>query len=491
MAMRPFYYRVEDHRVLFGSEVKQILAAPGVPREIFEPMVAMHLCGRFDRLDWTFFEGIAQLEPAHALVVTADGAHRTWRYWDMDPDHQIRYDNEQEYVEHFREIFKEAVRSRLRSHKPVGLFLSGGLDSGSIASMAGHLKETEGLPCPDFRTYSHSYATLTQCDERHISDQICARYDLPATYIDAESVNLIGPPDGVPDADEPFMGPYKALIAKELREVARDNVGAILSGHRGDLLIGNWIFNYVALLASGKLVELVKEIQAHEDRWPQDFLEIVRSYIIRPVKESLDLGARLPKIRYIWRWMRGLPMEVDPFPPWVKPHYKVLSPPKPSGRKSPNVQNWARYQRYKVINMPLHMRTAVLLERRSINEGLKATDPWTDVRLTSFVTSIPQAVICSSGENKKMLREAVKGIMPEGARQKSSKVNPSPLFRHAVSSLGTSGIMRITDMAFHRLSSVHVSVGRKAVQEYVEGKGSDSRIWQSITLSLWLSNHNE
>jgi asparagine synthase (glutamine-hydrolysing) len=61
MAMRAFYYRWDPRRFLFGTEVKQILAAPEVPARIFEPAVAAHLAGCFHHLDWTFYEGIAQL----------------------------------------------------------------------------------------------------------------------------------------------------------------------------------------------------------------------------------------------------------------------------------------------------------------------------------------------------------------------------------------------------------------------------------------------
>ncbi|MDQ3661536.1 MAG: asparagine synthase-related protein, partial [Actinomycetota bacterium] len=136
MAMRALYYRVEPRRVLFGTEVKQILAVPGVPARIFEPAVGAYLAGPFGHMEWTFYEGISQLAPAHALVVDASG-QRTWRYWDIDPDFRIEYPTEEEYVEHFLEVFLEAVRCRLRSTKPVGIFLSGGMDSGSIASAAG------------------------------------------------------------------------------------------------------------------------------------------------------------------------------------------------------------------------------------------------------------------------------------------------------------------------------------------------------------------
>lgn len=481
MAMRPFYYRIEEGRVLFGSEVKQILAAPGVPREIFEPMVAMHLCGRFDRLDWTFYEGIAQLEPAHVLVVMADGNYRTWRYWDIDPTHQIRYENEQDYVAHFRELFKEAVRCRLRSHKPVGLFLSGGLDSGSIASMAGHLKETEGLLCPDFRTYSWKFPTLTQCDERHISDLICERYDLPATYIDAEAVNLIGSPDGVPDADEPFMGVYQALLTEGLRQARAEGVGVIMSGHRGDLLVGNWIFDYLHLLKTGRWVQLARALRAHEAKLNVPARRAATLYLAQPLRAALRLKERLPGLYALLR--RGGQRDAADWPPWVgskvRAQDKALPAPHGADKKH---RGWARQERYAAIQNAMHMRTTTWFNRMATSQHAAFADPWADRRLVAFVMAIPPRQVCQAGENKHILKEAMRGIMPPPVLQKSGKVDPSPLYQRA---LRSADILQVgsTFGLSHSHSDV-IDVPRLR-QEISKETGADYRIWYALSLLLW------
>jgi asparagine synthase (glutamine-hydrolysing) len=131
LGMRSLAYRVEAGRALFATEVKQILAVPGVPARIFEPAVAAFLSGRLPRPEWSFWEGIAQLAPAHAWTWEEGAGSRTWRYWDVDGGRRIRYRREEEYAEHFLELFRESVRARLRSVRPVGLLLSGGVDSGA------------------------------------------------------------------------------------------------------------------------------------------------------------------------------------------------------------------------------------------------------------------------------------------------------------------------------------------------------------------------
>ena len=147
MGMRSLVYRAEAGRTLFATEVKQILAVPGVPARIYEPAVGVYLSGPHMPPEWTFYEGIDRLGPAHALVVEG-GEKRVWRYWDVDPGKRIRYRREEEYAEHFLEVFREAVRARLRSVHPVGLLLSGGVDSGSVAAVAGTLLKSGEAECP-------------------------------------------------------------------------------------------------------------------------------------------------------------------------------------------------------------------------------------------------------------------------------------------------------------------------------------------------------
>ncbi|HLU99740.1 MAG TPA: asparagine synthase-related protein, partial [Acidobacteriota bacterium] len=222
MGMRPFYYREEGSRFLFASEIQQILVQPGVPVRIHELAVGAHLAGVFGEQEWTFYEGIRQLRAGHAVVVE-EGGIRTWRYWEAGGGERIRYRREEEYWEHFRELFREAVRCRLRSEKPAGISLSGGMDSGSVASMAGWLRARGEAGCRELRAYCWAFKELKECDEREISDEIVRHYGIALTEVDAEEAwPLKGYPEHGPHRDEPYFGVYQALIEKTLA-IARDD----------------------------------------------------------------------------------------------------------------------------------------------------------------------------------------------------------------------------------------------------------------------------
>jgi asparagine synthase (glutamine-hydrolysing) len=366
MGMRALYYRLEEgRRLLFGSEAAQILAVPGVEPCLFEPAVGAYLVGCFGPLEWSFYEGISQLVPAHALVVDERG-WRTWRYWEVEPDRRIRYRDEEEYTEHFLEVFSEAVRCRLRSTRAVGLFLSGGVDSGSIASVAGWLMAQEEEAAPGgFRAYSWAFEELAQCDERHISSIIAGYYGFPVTEVCADDAwPLSGYPDHTPHRDEPYIGVYQPLIEHTLSAARSEGMGYVLSGDRGDLLVGDALFDHLGLLRSGRLRTLREELREQSCRSGAPVSTVVRRHLLRPLLLNLWPQGRLDRLREPVRRMLGSSQPSESYPDWVRLEFarrigldeivrQNENPP------SPAINDSIRRTRYELIFTLMHMRGMV------------------------------------------------------------------------------------------------------------------------------------
>ena len=490
MGMRPFHYRVEDERLLFGSDVKQLLAAPDVSARISETMVAAYLQNQFTPLDRTFYEGVLQLKPAHALLVRPDGSPKTWRYWDIDPSKQIRYEDERDYAAHFREVFTDAVRARLRSTAPVGLFLSGGVDSGSIASMTGHLKEAEGLDCPTLRTYSWAFKTLTQCDERDISSLITERYNFPSTPVDAEAVRLIGPPNGVPDRDSHFMSHYQALIVDGLEQAREDGVRCMLSGQNGDLVVGSWIFDNITLLREGRLKVLSDELQAQRETFGLSLLQLIRRTLYRPIRAQIWPEDTLPRLRSplrrLWRTVR--PASAPPPPAWLKDEFqdKVgLSSPQPTTLSG--AQGFAQEQRYETITNPLQRRIGTWSERLFARHHITYADPWADRRLIEYAMAIPQHQIFRRGQNKYIARKSMCGTMPEDARTQLQKVSPTPLYERALKDKAVGRVYSYLEKECPFLDSEKLAAH---YENRLEGQESeDFRFWLALCMKMWMYHH--
>jgi asparagine synthase (glutamine-hydrolysing) len=492
MAMRAFYYRVEPRRLLFATEVKQLLVVPDVPVRLFEPAVGAHLAGPYGLLEWTFYDGIAQLPPAHALLVDAAG-HRTWRYWDIDPDFQIRYAHEAEYVEHFLEIFQEAVRCRLRSVKPVGISLSGGMDSGSIAATAGWLR-THGAACapPPLQAYCWDFTELPQCGERHISDGLVHHYGLSVTYIPADTAwPLKDYPAHGPDRDDPFIWVYQTLIEHTLAAAQAEGMGLLLVGDRGDEMVGDWVFDHPGLLRSRQWRLLWDELQAHSQWLGASMSTTVQRHLLRPLLLSWWPEGKAEGLRRYLRQLRS--SATLSYPAWIRPEFAnriELAEIIRQSAPQPNVNGAARRLRYERIFMFPGVRIATAGERSQARFGLGFADPWSDRRLASFVLAVPQWVIQRVQEPKRIARQAMRGIMPETVRQAACKSEPVALFERGFMCRAKDTVL---DFITNSQAAARGYVDATALDQYyasfLRGEPQDDDFWWPLTLEMWLRQY--
>jgi asparagine synthase (glutamine-hydrolysing) len=491
MGMRSLYYRAEERRLLVATEVKQILAVSDVPERLNEEMAVAYLAANFNDHEHTFYEGIRALPPAHVLVADEHGV-RTDRYWDLDPDRRIRYDDRREYIEHFRELFKDAVRDRLRSTAPVGLLLSGGLDSGSVASTAGWLHENGASGLAPLRTYSWAFEQFPECDERYISDHIVEHYDFPATAIDAEAPDLLSRDPYVgPDRDEPQVTGFHGLYEHASERARTDGVRRLLTGHRGDLVTGQGLFDFRGFLRRGQWRTLWTELQSYAENTGMSVSATAKKFLVDPIRSALwPKGTaewlRTP-LRRLYRSLNPAPPPTPPVPPWVRPEIAETVSLPDSLSAPPGVTDPVRRQRYEALVLPLHMRVARLMERIAARYGLSPADPWSDRRLVEFAFAVPPGMVCRRGQNKWIVRAAMHDIMPEAARSRAHQINPYPLHQHALKVDLRPLIERLL------LDLPGNIVDTEKLEEYYQlfctDQKEDHRFWHTLSFELWLKKH--
>ncbi len=494
MAMRALYYRREAGRFLFATEIQQLLAAPGVPARIDEAQVGAFLGGRFDGGERTFYAGIRQLPAGHALVVRP-GGFRTWRHFDLDPGRRIRYASAETYVEHFLALFEEAVRCRMRSTRPAGIFLSGGMDSTSFAAMSGRLLRSGHVQAPELRAYSFAFETLAQCDGRAVSSHIVRRYGLPATAIDAEAhAPLHGYPQHGPHRDEPFVGVYQPVIERTLARAAADGVRPMFSGDRGDLLMGEYIYDYAGLLRRGPWRLLLRELRL-QSRWRDASLaHVARRYLLPPLRARLWPQTRWPALREPLRSpYRALRPKAPDYPPWIRPALAARagldrSADVPADHR--RFRSWAQRQRYHAIFAPMHLQGVLWSERTAARFGLSFVDPWSDVRLARFALAVPQRVLNATGKEKRLARIAMRGVMPEAARRRAGKVSPHPLYARALREQACDTVQHLTtDMQAAARGYVDEHVLRRHYDAVRTGEPEHPFFWWALALEMWLRRY--
>ena len=223
---KPLYYRHADGMLLFGSEIKAILAWPGVPRIPDLEAIDQYLTFQYVPAPRTAFDGIRKLPPAHAMTVEADGAMRIRRYWSLPEPAAARPRPAVEIREELVARFDEAVRLRLVSDVPLGAFLSGGIDSASVVAAMARASDRP------VRTFTIGFDEAAY-DERRYARLVAERYGTEhhEDVVRPDAVAIL--PRLVWHYGEPFAD-SSAIPTFYLSEITRRSVTVALNGDGGD-----------------------------------------------------------------------------------------------------------------------------------------------------------------------------------------------------------------------------------------------------------------
>ncbi|CAN5574121.1 lasso peptide isopeptide bond-forming cyclase [soil metagenome] len=482
MGMRPLYHRIEPgRRALIASEIKQLLAAPGVPCEIDERGIVATLAGPYLAADETVYAGIGQVPAGHVLAVDVDGV--TVRPgWVPDPDRRLRMDDETAAAT-FRDTLARAVEDRLGGVRPPGLLLSGGMDSGSIAATAGWLARAGRLPGEPLRTYSWSFPSLPDADERAVSDTIVTYHALANVAVGGDDLwPLAGYPYGGPDRDDPFIWPYQGLHDRTIAAAAADGIGVLMTGDRGDELVGDWVHDELGLLRAGRPLAALADLRLAsrtDDRSP---VASVRRHLVRPwlwhhAPRLLDAADR-----------RRSPTR--PWAPWISDEAARrvdLCDIITDAVRLPRFDGYARSLRHQRLCLAQAARLASLGERSRARSGLAFADPFTDRRLIELVLALPPWRIQRRGQPKSILRRAMRGVMPDVALQRAGKNIPVSLFDRGLRDRAVETARSLlTDSQVVARGWLDAAKASEAYETYVRTGESRFDPWWPLVVEWWL-----
>src|SRR5450759_488061 len=260
LGIRPFYYlHLPGRRFVFASEMEPLFAGGELPRKPNLKLMARYLGACYDEVEETLYEGILHLPARHCICLSSSSVRKV-RYWDVDPGRTIRYRTDEEYAEHFRDLFDEAVRCRLRSQRPVGLQLSGGLDSSSIVCTAAALARASKVLAPGFETLSLLFSGLS-CDEGAYIREVGEVAGCPVNLSDHTTLD----PDWL-RLDQ--LGRYPGLLfgftdvmfAPMLSTMQSRGFRVILEGCGGDELFEGDIEHLTDLFRAGHIRQLARQL---------------------------------------------------------------------------------------------------------------------------------------------------------------------------------------------------------------------------------------
>ena len=164
MGNKPFAYHWDGKMLMFASELHAILAMPGVPQIPNNGMIVEYISDEWFSFDETLWTGVMRLPGAHHMSVGSAGPQPV-SYWTPNLNTPQPYARDEDYIEHYRDLFADCVRRLSRSHKPVAYEVSGGLNSSAVFCMAEHLRRSGKLPAPGMEGYTVALTEYEDADE--------------------------------------------------------------------------------------------------------------------------------------------------------------------------------------------------------------------------------------------------------------------------------------------------------------------------------------
>ncbi|MGD9937924.1 MAG: asparagine synthase (glutamine-hydrolyzing) [Methanoregulaceae archaeon] len=391
LGVKPLYYSLDRDRLLFASECKALLADPSVGSAPCQPALATFLAwGVLDHSELTMFEGMYQLPPGHWMVANEDGVEGPVRWWDLavNPEIASPPDLEADAPGRLRDLLTDAVRVRLRADVPVGTCLSGGIDSTTIVALIARLLRDEHPSSVGDRqrTFSAIYAD-PRFDERRFITTAVEATGVADSYVEPDPERLREDLlDLVWAQDEPF-GSLSIYAQYCVMRLAADQVTVVLDGQGADEQLAGYIAylgTYLSTLArQGRVARLLEEAAC-----------TLRHHRVFFVDAACQLLVR--------RRRRGaLRIESEPVHRYVGTLDRVL------GRETAST------------NLPalLHYE-----DRNAMHFGIEARVPFLDYRVVEFLASLPLDQKVRRGVTKRVLRRAIRGLVPEAIRCRMDKM---------------------------------------------------------------------
>ena len=398
--IKPLFYAEHDERVVFASEIKAILEDPTFPRKVDEQQLYEYLrFGLYDHNDLTFFSGVRQVAAGAYVTVDSAGGTRETRYWtpviseDADPD-----------PKEFLRLFTRAVERRLVADVPVGTCLSGGLDSSSIVCvmdrlLAQHVPDSVSLG-DRLKTFSAVFPG-DPIDERSYVEAVLAVTSADPTWVQPTSEQWLAELETwVWHAEEPMITTAPYAMWSVMR-AASEKVTVLLDGQAGDELLGGYVpYQYVSLR------QLLREHRyrefAAESAKARDTVGRLARRRLWEGRHQVDLGSLLRL-----EWTRGKKRPDDP-----------------------RIQDDLKrrlLQDLTTFSLPSLLRYE---DRNSMAHSMESRLPFLDQELVEWILRLPASAIVSGGWSRRIMREAMRGILPEKIRQRRRKIGfTTPEFR--------------------------------------------------------------
>ena len=487
LGVKPLYWtRVPGNadrgeRLLFASEIKAILESGLVPARPNEGVLSEVLATRYTSGPETMFQGIYKLLPGHRLVYE-NGLVTISQYWDVPidgPDLSLDARRETDLVEQFRALLQESVRLRLMADVPLGMFLSGGIDSSAVAALMAREVDRP------IETFSVAF------EDRAYSELTYAREVAQAVGANGHEVVI---------SDRDFFGALPRLVWHEdepiahtssvplhfVSALAREHVKVVLTGEGSDELLAGY-GKYPRALLNWKAGGVYERVVPGS----------MRSAVASSLVSRLPRAAR----RYATRSFLAMPrdaaaMFLDNFAGVpLRAQRELLSASALSGdayassmryfNAPPGADGWLGRMLYTDIKTYL-VELLMKQDQMSMSTSIESRVPFLDHKLVEFAARLPERLKLSGFVTKRILREAVRGLLPQAVLTRRKMGFPVPFASWTAGQWNDVARDVLLDRRTRQRGLTNSIAVERLLDDHRAGirRGGDS-IWALLNLELW------
>jgi len=481
LGIKPLYYYADRERLVFGSEIKAILEAD-IPRVIDEEALSHYLALGYIPAPWSIFKGVRKLRPGHLLRAEA-GAVKAEAWWTLPGETDAVERPEEELVEELRALLADAVKIRLISDVPLGVFLSGGVDSSAIVAM---MAEASSGPV---RTFSIGFSQKS-FSELAFARKIASRFGTRHEELEIRPEPREILPRLTDAFDEPFAD-SSAIPTWYVSNMARRSVTVALGGDGGDELFGGY-----ETYAAYKWATIYRRLPAFlgEGLVPA----VVRRLPVSDAKISFDYkakqfvaSARRPPLEAHLGWKRN-------FDTGQRDSLLADGVLRGEGPMSLFRETFESFGGDDVLARLMKVDTKIYLpddilvkvDRMSMANSLEVRPPILDYRIAEWTARLPSTLKVRGLRKKALFRKALRGILPDEIVNRKKAGFNVPMAAWLRGDLRETLLDSLSPTRLKSQGIFRPAAVQSLWEDHLARRSDNSRqLWALLSFSLWYERY--
>ena len=478
LGIKPLYYTQTEDGIAFSSELKSLLTLDELDRTIDKDQIYLYMHYGYIPGSQTILKNIQRLEPGHLMHISASGV-TTKNYWQLE--HEPEQDRgESTYIEEFKHLFDDAIQLRLRSDVPLGILLSGGLDSSAVvAQLSQH--STQQL-----KTFSVGYDYGREFNESNYARIVAQEFNTqheehfmtPQRFLD-----LI--PEFIWHMDEPVTE-AAAISLYYLSQKIKNQVTVVLSGEGADEMLGgydiykyfSWIQQYRKLPYSVRKLLIEKPLSVLGNKKINKYITLAQDELVKTY-----MGVSLYESEMIHNVLT---------PSFLDDVDESIISRNLANYHNPNIKD--------PLNQMLNFDTKTWLvdnllikaDKMTMAPSLELRVPFLDYRLVEFCGRLPTHYKINQGNKKYLLKKSMGNLLPKTILKRKKVGFPTPLKDMFQKDLYPFVRDTLSSQAFKSRGIFNQTYVTHMLDRHKQGAGDFHReLWQLLVLELWFQKFSQ